>query len=296
MRVSQRGIHPGVLAPCVGAGYLPALFSTLIYDQESICAMEKAPLPSPESKAAEVQRMFGAIAGRYDLLNHLLSLNRDKAWRRRAVDRLLQGRLRSAPARGRFADGPVVLDSCAGTLDLSVELARRGEFQGTVLGFDFTYAMLQGGVSKIRDLRVLPGCADALRLPLRDGSVDGAMVAFGVRNVAGLDECLREFARVVRPGGRFVILEFTTPQWQPFRQLYLSYFRRVLPLIGKLVSKHGSAYSYLPASVLEFPEPPALGAALERAGFTEVRWEMLTGGIVALHSATRASQSASTAG
>ena len=176
--------------------------------------MEKAPLPPAGSKAVEVQRMFGAIAGRYDLLNHLLSMNRDKAWRGRAVDRLLQGRLRSNPDPGRFADGPVVLDSCAGTLDLSVELAKRAEFQGTVLGFDFTFAMLRGGISKIGDLRILPACADALRLPLRDGVVDGAMVAFGVRNVAGLDACLREFARVIRPGGRLVILEFTTPQWQ----------------------------------------------------------------------------------
>ena len=250
--------------------------------------MEKAPLPPAGSKAVEVQRMFGAIAGRYDLLNHLLSMNRDRAWRRRAVDCLLQGRLRPTPERGAFPDDPVVLDSCAGTLDLSVELAKRAEFQGTVLGFDFTFAMLRGGLSKIGGLRVLPACADALTLPLRDAAVDGAMVAFGVRNVAGLDACLREFARVVRPGGRLVILEFTTPQWQPFRGLYLGYFRHILPLVGRLVSKHGSAYSYLPASVLEFPEPPALGNAMRQAGFEDVSWEMLTGGIVAVHSGTRA--------
>jgi demethylmenaquinone methyltransferase / 2-methoxy-6-polyprenyl-1,4-benzoquinol methylase len=233
--------------------------------------------------------MFSAIAGRYDLLNHLLSMNRDRAWRRVAVDALLQGRLRSAPAAGRFAGGAVVLDSCAGTLDLSVELARRGEFSGgTVLGFDFTFPMLQGGLSKIRGLKILPACADALRLPLADQSVDGAMVAFGVRNVSDLDECLREFARVVRPGGRFVILEFTTPQRQPFRAVYLGYFRRVLPLIGRLVSKHGSAYSYLPASVLAFPEPAELAAKITAAGFTGVTWKPLTGGIVAVHSGTRA--------
>jgi demethylmenaquinone methyltransferase/2-methoxy-6-polyprenyl-1,4-benzoquinol methylase len=234
--------------------------------------------------------MFGAIAGRYDLLNHLLSMNRDRAWRRAAVDALLQGRLRSAPPAGSFAAGPVVLDSCAGTLDLSVELARRAEFAGgTVLGFDFTFQMLLGGLSKIRSLRVLPACADAMVLPLPDASVDGAMVAFGVRNVADLDVCLREFARVIRPGGRFVILEFTTPQWQPFRALYLSYFRRILPLVGKLVSKHGSAYSYLPASVLAFPEPDALSARRTSAGFSGVTWKGLTGGIVAVHAGTRAS-------
>jgi demethylmenaquinone methyltransferase/2-methoxy-6-polyprenyl-1,4-benzoquinol methylase len=249
--------------------------------------MEKASLPPAETKAVEVRRMFSAIAGRYDLLNHLLSMNRDKAWRRVAVDAVLQGRLRHAPEPGRFAQGPVVLDLCAGTLDLSVELARRAEFQGTVLGFDFTFPMLAGGVSKLKGLRVLPGCADALTLPLGDASVDGAMVAFGVRNVADLDACLREFARVVRPGGRLVILEFTTPQWQPFRAAYLSYFRHVLPLVGRLVSKHGSAYSYLPASVLAFPEPDALKERMMMAGFDAVTWKPLTGGIVAVHAGTR---------
>jgi demethylmenaquinone methyltransferase/2-methoxy-6-polyprenyl-1,4-benzoquinol methylase len=253
--------------------------------------MEKAPpagpLPPPETKAADVRRMFSAIAGSYDLLNHLLSANRDKAWRRAAVDSMLQGRLRSAPAPGRFADAPLVLDSCAGTLDLSVELAKRGEFGGTVLGFDFTFPMLQGGLRKVRGLRVLPACADAMRLPLRDASVDGAMVAFGVRNVADLDACLREFARVIRPGGRLVILEFTTPRWQPFRALYLGYFRHVLPLVGRMMSKHKSAYSYLPASVLEFPEPDALRDRMSAAGFSAVTWKALTGGIVAIHAGTR---------
>jgi demethylmenaquinone methyltransferase / 2-methoxy-6-polyprenyl-1,4-benzoquinol methylase len=168
-----------------------------------------------------------------------------------------------------------------------VELARRAEFQGTVLGFDFTFPMLLGGLSKLRGLRVLPACADALALPLPDASVDGAMVAFGVRNVADLDACLREFARVTRPGGRLVILEFTTPQWQPFRGLYLGYFRHVLPLVGKLVSKHGSAYSYLPASVLAFPEPDELKNKMASAGFENVTWAPLTGGIVAVHAGTR---------
>jgi demethylmenaquinone methyltransferase/2-methoxy-6-polyprenyl-1,4-benzoquinol methylase len=274
-----------------GAGYFPALFITLIYDRESICAMEKAPLPPPGTKAAEVRRMFGAIAGHYDLLNHLLSMNRDKAWRRLAVDALLQGRLREPPVPGRLAGSttPVVLDSCAGTFDLSIELARRPEFQGAVLGFDFTLPMLERGLPKIRrGLSVMPACADALRLPLADNAVDGAMVGFGIRNVADLDACLLEFARVIRPGGRLVILEFSTPQWQPFRALYLTYFRQVLPRIGRLISKEGVAYSYLPASVLAFPEPEALRERIEAAGFTQASWRALTGGIVALHSATRA--------
>lgn len=239
-----------------------------------------ASLPPPESKAVHVRSMFGAIAHRYDFLNHLLSLNRDRAWRRRGVDVLLQGSLTRRP-------GAVVLDSCAGTLDLSVELARRGDFRGIVLGFDFAYPMLAAGASKATSLPIAPACADALQLPLPTASCDGAMVAFGVRNLADLDAGLREFARVLRPGARLVILEFMTPQWQPFRALYLAYFRLLLPLVGRLVSKHGSAYSYLPASVLEFPEPAALKTRMEAAGFTGVTWEALTGGIVALHAGER---------
>jgi demethylmenaquinone methyltransferase / 2-methoxy-6-polyprenyl-1,4-benzoquinol methylase len=129
--------------------------------------------------------------------------------------------------------------------------------------------------------------ADALRLPFADGTFDGATVGFGVRNLADLDAGLGELARVLRPGGRLAILEFTTPGWQPFRAIYLFYFLRVLPWIGRAVSRHGSAYAYLPASVLRFPEPPELAARLRAAGFEDVAWERLTGGIVAVHTATR---------
>jgi demethylmenaquinone methyltransferase/2-methoxy-6-polyprenyl-1,4-benzoquinol methylase len=239
--------------------------------------MAGMPLPPPDTKATEVRRMFGAIAPRYDLLNHLLSLNRDRAWRRRAVDRLLEG----APRAG------VYLDACAGTFDLSVELADRATFSGVVLSFDFAYPMLDAGRAKITGRNIEPACADALRLPLRDGSVDGAMVAFGVRNLADVDRGLRELARVVRRGGRLVILEFMTPHWQPFRALYLWYFRRVLPRVGRLISRHGSAYSYLPESVLRFPEPPELARLMAAAGFEDVQWDVMTGGIVATHRARR---------
>jgi demethylmenaquinone methyltransferase/2-methoxy-6-polyprenyl-1,4-benzoquinol methylase len=240
--------------------------------------MRTGALPSPEAKADHVRRMFGAIAPRYDFLNHLLSLNRDRAWRRRAVDVLL-ARMPD-PARP-------VLDSCAGTLDLAVELAGREGFRGPVLGFDFAYPMLRRGTHKTATLNVHAACADALRLPLGDAAVGGAMVAFGVRNLADLEAGLREFARVLRPGAPLAILEFTTPRWQPFRALYLFYFRRLLPLVGRAVSRHGSAYDYLPESVLQFPEPDALARMLADAGFEAVRWESLTGGIVALHSAVR---------
>jgi len=230
-------------------------------------------LPSEEEKAAHVRRMFSSIAPRYDLLNHLLSLNIDRLWRRRAVDVL---RWERCPA-GTY------LDNCAGTLDLSKELARREGFRGTVIGSDFALPMLRGGELKRVGLPISPVCADALRLPFGDRSFDGATVGFGVRNLASLGAGLREMARVLRPGSRLVILEFTTPSWQPFRALYFFYFLKLLPMIGRLVSKHGSAYSYLPESVLRFPEPAVLAEMMNDAGFAGVRWKRLSGGIVALH-------------
>lgn len=224
-------------------------------------------------KADQIQGMFASIAPRYDLLNHLLSLNIDKRWRRQAVDLL----------RWERAPNGVYLDNCAGTLDLSLELARRRGFGGRVLGSDFTYPMLRGGVHKLEGAPVEPVCADALSLPYADQSFDGATVGFGVRNLADLDAGLREMRRVLKPGARLVILEFTTPHWQPFRGLYFFYFLHVLPLVGRMISKHGSAYTYLPESVLGFPEPAALERKMEAAGFTSVGWKRLTGGIVALH-------------
>jgi demethylmenaquinone methyltransferase/2-methoxy-6-polyprenyl-1,4-benzoquinol methylase len=237
-----------------------------------------AVLPAREEKAAAVRRMFSSIAPRYDLLNHLLSANVDKVWRRRAVDRLGWER---APA-GTY------LDNCAGTLDLAVELARRAGFRGRVVGSDFTFAMLERGADKLAQLPVEPACADALTLPFGDAAFDGATVGFGVRNLADLDAGLAEMARVLKPGARLVILEFTTPSWQPFRALYLGYFLKVLPLVGRMVSKHSTAYTYLPESVRQFPEPPELAARLERAGFRDVAWKTLSGGIAALHGGVRA--------
>ncbi len=221
--------------------------------------------------------MFGAIAPRYDLLNHLLSLNRDRYWRRRAVDRLEKG----DPTARLF------LDACAGTLDLSLELAVRPHFNGLVVASDFSFNMLRAGAGKLRNRPIRMVCGDALNLPVPDATFHAAMVAFGVRNLSSLDAGLRELARVIRPGARLVVLEFTTPSRQPLRSLYLFYFRRLLPLIGRLLSGHQSAYAYLPASVLEFPGPRGLAERMQAAGFRDVRWEAMTGGIVTLHTATR---------
>jgi demethylmenaquinone methyltransferase/2-methoxy-6-polyprenyl-1,4-benzoquinol methylase len=219
--------------------------------------------------------MFTAIAPRYDFLNHLLSLNVDRRWRHQAVACL---GWQQAP-RGRY------LDLCAGTLDLAAALARQPGFAGQVIGADFVLPMLSLGRAKSSGVR--PVNADALELPFPDATFDGAMVGFGVRNFADLDAGLAESARVLRPGARLVILEFTTPPRQPIRGLYFFYFRRLLPVIGRLISRHRDAYDYLPASVLAFPEPEALAEQLRRHGFEAVSYTLLFGGICAIHVGTK---------
>ncbi len=228
-----------------------------------------------EAKRSYVRSMFTAIAPRYDLVNFILSFNLDTRWRRAAVKRL---------GWERKPDG-VYLDLCAGTLDLAAVLARASAFKGRVIGVDFVVPMLALGKGKAA--RIRPVGADALGLPFPEGSFDGAMVAFGVRNLADLDAGLVEAQRVLKPGARFVVLEFTTPRFAPLRALYLFYFRRVLPAIGRAVSKHRDAYTYLPESVLEFPEPDALARRIAAAGFSDVRYELLAGGICAVHHGTR---------
>lgn len=234
-------------------------------------ATEQLPVTGGQAKRAYVRGMFTDIAPRYDLLNHLLSLNVDRRWRRQAVERL---GWQSHP-------GGDYLDFCAGTLDLAAELGNQIAFTGRVVGADFVPEMLARGVGK--SVRVSPMAADALDLPFADATFDGATVGFGVRNLMDLDAGLREAARVLKPGARLVVLEFATPRWQPLRGLYLTYFRHVLPRVGRLVSKHRSAYDWLPASVESFPEPEALADRLNRAGFEGVTWELLWGGIAALH-------------
>jgi demethylmenaquinone methyltransferase/2-methoxy-6-polyprenyl-1,4-benzoquinol methylase len=220
-----------------------------------------------------VRRIFSEIAPRYDLLNHLLSFNIDKRWRERAIRELAWSR---AP-RGTF------VDLCAGTLDVGVQLTARPGFHGLVLGTDFAEPMLRAGRRKIVGRPLVPIVADALDLPLADESADGAIVAFGIRNLADLDAGLREVARVLRSGGRFVILEFSTPRSRIVRSFYHAYFHHLLPAIGGLVSGHRTAYRYLPASVANFPVEEELALRMGAAGFADVRWHSLSFGIAAVH-------------
>jgi demethylmenaquinone methyltransferase/2-methoxy-6-polyprenyl-1,4-benzoquinol methylase len=230
-----------------------------------------------EAKRAYVRRMFSEIAPRYDLLNHVLSLNIDKRWRRDAIELL---------AWQREPSGTYV-DLCAGTLDVSVELARRPGFSGRVIGADFAEPMLRAGRGKVDPRTVTPVVADALDLPLADDSTSGAIVAFGIRNVASLDAGLGEVHRVLSPGARFVILEFTTPRNPLMRSVYQTYFHNVLPRIGAAVSGHRTAYAYLPRSVANFPIENELADRMRRAQFADVTWRTLSFGIAAIHCGTK---------
>jgi demethylmenaquinone methyltransferase / 2-methoxy-6-polyprenyl-1,4-benzoquinol methylase len=220
--------------------------------------------------------MFDAIAPRYDLLNHLLSAGIDRRWRARAIEAL------------QMTGRETLLDICTGTADVALEAGSRA---ARVVGVDFAAAMLQHGRTKVRaagaDGRIALVRGDAMSLPVRDGSIDAAAVAFGIRNVHDHVRACAEMARVLRPGGRLAILEFGMPRLPGLKTLYLWYFRRVLPIVGRFISGHDSAYSYLPASVGTFPSPPAFAEVLRRAGFADVRVNQLTGGIVQLYVAIR---------
>ena len=240
-------------------------------DVESVRADQAA--EGGAEKRAYVRTVFEQIAPRYDLLNHLLSLNIDVLWRRRALRALEWTR---APL-GTY------LDVCAGTLDVAAELVKQAGFGGFIVGADFAVPMLQAGAGKSPPARVGPVGADAQLLPLADASMNGATVAFGIRNVASLDICLREVHRVLKPGARFVILEFTTPRSFVVRTFYHFYFHRVLPFVGGVISGHRTAYKYLPKSVAHFPAEPELANRMTAAGFAGVKWESLSFGIAAIH-------------
>lgn len=229
-------------------------------------------------KSRYVKALFSDIAPRYDLLNHLLSFNVDRRWRRKAIGALEWER----------DPGGLYLDLCAGTLDVATDLARRPGFAGRIVAADFAEPMLRAGQAKVRGQPVLPVTADALTLPLPDASCAGALVAFGVRNLSDLSTGLREVARVLAPGGRYVILEFSTPRQAIVRAGYHAYFHHVLPRVGGLVSGNRGAYRYLPESVVHFPDVAELADRMRQSGFRDVRWQSLTFGIAAIHVGVRA--------
>ena len=235
----------------------------------------RTPHGSAEQDPARwVQAMFGRVAGRYDFLNHLLSFNMDRAWRRRAVRRV-----RAILAR----PGARVVDLCCGTGDLMLALEK--ERGGVVFGSDFCRPMLLEAREKSRRGRrkSLLFEADALRLPLTDGSIDLITVAFCFRNLADYRAGLVEIRRVLKPEGVAAILEFSRPPNRLFARFYDFYSRRVLPVVGGAISGARDAYEYLPSSVRNFPNAEELAQEMRRAGFSQVEYERMTGGIVALH-------------
>ena len=221
-----------------------------------------------------VRGMFGRIAHRYDFINHLLSFNIDRRWRRRLVKRVMP-----------ILDDPAacVLDLCCGTGDVLVAMGRRA--QARIYGSDFCHPMMTAAHAKATRKRVRAGFfeSDGLALPLPDHSLDLITIAFGFRNFASYRQGVDEMLRVLRPGGTAAILEFAPPTKTLFGRLHGFYSRTVLPKLGGLISGSREAYEYLPQSVNKFPSPDELAALMREAGFGEVRYELMTGGSVALH-------------
>jgi demethylmenaquinone methyltransferase/2-methoxy-6-polyprenyl-1,4-benzoquinol methylase len=219
----------------------------------------------------QVRAMFDRIARVYDLMNSVMTAGLDRRWRERAAD------------LARVTPGGRALDVACGTGDLALELARRVMPGGEVVGTDFSDAMLERARAKSAEVRW--EWANALELPYADGEFDAATVGFGARNFSDLDRGLAEMARVVRPGGRVVVLEITTPQRPPLSTFFSIWFDRVIPVLGRLAADP-QAYSYLPESVKRFPGPHALAARMAAAGLHDVRWILTAGGIIALHTGT----------
>ncbi len=212
--------------------------------------------------------MFDRVARRYDLTNTVLSAGRDAGWRR-ATREALEAR-----------PGQTVLDVAAGTAVSTVEIAADGAY---AVACDFSQGMLRAGAA-----RPVPKVAgDAMALPLADQSVDAVTISFGLRNVADPDAALREFRRVTRPGGTLVVCEFSSPTWTPFRTVYTEYLMKALPRIARAVSSNPEAYLYLAESIRAWPDQAALAARVQAAGWGDVAWRNLTGGIVALHRGRR---------
>ncbi|HVX44919.1 MAG TPA: demethylmenaquinone methyltransferase [Mycobacteriales bacterium] len=223
---------------------------------------------SLQKQPRDVAAMFDGVARRYDVTNTVLSLGQDRLWRRLTREAL-------APIPGER-----ILDVAAGTGVSTEELARSG---ASVVGCDFSLGMLRA--NRGRAVPLLAG--DALRLPFRDGAFDAVTISFGLRNVNDVDQALAEFRRVVRPGGRLLITEFSAPVWGPFRTVYTEYLMRALPAIARVVSSSPDSYVYLAESIRAWPDQAGLADRIGAAGWRQVGWRNLTGGIVALHRARR---------
>jgi demethylmenaquinone methyltransferase/2-methoxy-6-polyprenyl-1,4-benzoquinol methylase len=231
------------------------------------------PRRDSEEFADQVRGMFDRIAGVYDLMNSAMTAGLHHQWRERAVD------------RAEVVPGADALDVCCGTGDLALELRRRIGPDGRVVGCDFSEPMLELARHKSGEegLPVEFGWADALDLPYGDASFDAVTIGFGARNLADLERGLAEMTRVLRPDGRLVILEISRPQRQPLAGFYSLWFDRLVPVLGTLAGDP-DAYSYLPDSVRTFPEPERLAEMLDGGGLTRIRWLLLAGGIIAIHS------------
>jgi demethylmenaquinone methyltransferase / 2-methoxy-6-polyprenyl-1,4-benzoquinol methylase len=226
-----------------------------------------------EEHARRVREMFAKISPRYDVLNHLLSVNIDKRWRRRVVNEL----------RLLLPEDAHVLDVGCGTGDLSLELFENTAAQ--VTGIDFSGPMLKFAKTKAPHVQFIEG--DALRLPFAEASFDGLTIGFALRNLASVERGLSELRRVLKPDGIVAILEFSRPVFPLFEQFVRLYYRRLLPWIGGIVSGSRDAYEYLPDSISRFPDQQTLAAMMREAGFEDVRFDNLSGGIAALHTGRR---------
>jgi demethylmenaquinone methyltransferase/2-methoxy-6-polyprenyl-1,4-benzoquinol methylase len=231
-----------------------------------------------KKKADSICEMFGSIASRYDFLNHFLSANVDRRWRRICAS-AVEKQIRCA--------SPRILDVGCGTADLALEFSRLGP----VVGCDFCWPMLQIGSEKLKQnstrnpVRLL--CGDALQLPFPDSCFDVVTSAFVLRNLANLEQGIREMRRVLRPGGILAALEFTVPGVPLIGPAYIFYFAKVLPWLGRMISGNKRAYSYLPESVKEFPRPEAMSELFARCGFTDLEWRGLSAGVAILYLGNR---------
>jgi demethylmenaquinone methyltransferase/2-methoxy-6-polyprenyl-1,4-benzoquinol methylase len=223
-----------------------------------------------DKKPAEVRAMFDDVARRYDITNDVLSMGQDRRWRRQVIDAV-------APKPGEL-----VLDLAAGTGTSSQPFRDRG---ATVVPCDFSVGMLRVGKQAKPHLPFVAG--DGTRLPFADDTFDAVTISFGLRNIVDPDAGLRELLRVTRPGGRLVVCEFSAPTWAPFRTVYIEYLMKALPAVARAVSSSPDAYVYLAESIRAWPDQAGLAARIQQAGWSRVRWRDLSGGIVALHHATK---------